>query len=309
MVVLAIVVLAGCQQQGGSTGSKLTSYIGGTNGLALQFNQNEPPKEVLDNGEDPFFISLLVENKGEYTIPPGGIIATLSGISREAFSLQKLSTVSDFELLRRTKVDSSEREGGTADLSLGQANYKYDLATDFSTRLLTDVCYNYRTVASTGLCFKGSTIQRSAQDVCTINNEKVAVESSSAPIQVTEVKERASGSNQVTFTFVIENQGEGEVYELGSFTTSCTTKQGQEGKVNVKVESPSTEIRPTCGGDLQGSHQGVVRLIEKKRTISCSVNTGSMQETAFSALVDIQIDYIYKNSLGQDIKVKNAVVL
>lgn len=310
-VLAAVILLVGCTGGGGSGTKTLTSYVGGDQGLSIEFNEDEPPKEVLDNDEESFFVSLVLKNEGEYTIKRNEIIASLSGISKDDFGLSSLDAENEFELLRKVKDGSTVREGDTDILEIGKGKYKDDLAADFTTTLVADVCYTYRTVAAASLCLKRDTIQhtlKGRRDACDINNENIKVESSGAPVQVTSLRERASGSNEITFSFLVENKGSGDTYEPNTYTSTCSGKEGEEGKAYIKVTSPSGKFSFRCR-DVDDRAEGEIRLINGKKTVSCSLDTNSLQETAFEGRVNVEIDYQYRDAIKQDITVKNAVVL
>ena len=128
LLLLSLLGVEGCPDK--KEGTELGAYIGGTSGLDISFVDEEPPLEVLDQ-DDPFFITLLVENMGEYTIPKGKIIGTLSGISKDQFNIRSLHIKSTNDLLGRSKIGDEVVEGGLEDLQFDQAEFKYDLTADF----------------------------------------------------------------------------------------------------------------------------------------------------------------------------------
>ena len=169
--VLLILLLGaeGCPEKKG-TETGLGAYIGGTNGLDISFVDEEPPLEVLDANQDTFYITLLVENMGEYTIPKGKIITTLSGINKDAFGLETLNIKSVNDLLGKSKIGDEVIEGGLDQMQFDPASYKPDLSADFATQLRADVCYNYKTNSLIKLCLKKNPIQRKQEDVCVVTS-------------------------------------------------------------------------------------------------------------------------------------------
>lgn len=300
-------VISGC----GTTTEKvrkLTNYIGGNDGLAIQFSKNSPPDKVLDDKQEDFDISLDLENKGEYTIQPNEIIATLSGIDREAFNLPSLNAKNAFQLERKINQGGVVMAGGRNDLPFGLSTFTEDLAADFTTDIVADVCYKYRTVAVAGVCLKKDTLQLKTTDACLIENDKVDFENSGAPIQVTQVATRKAGKNSVKVTFMVENKGTGITYLPGTFTDSCSAHEMDEAKVHVSLDSPSHKLNFKC--DLfDGAPQGDVKLYDTKRQVGCTIDTGGLQETAYEALVNIQIDYVYRNAVFKEITIQNTNAL
>src|SRR3989338_333815 len=100
LLVFLALILAGCKGGTEDTQAADKAFIGGTNGISIAFVDTEPPTEVLDDGQQVFRMTLLLSNLGEYTIPSGKILASLSGISREAFNLASLNVRSNFDLER-----------------------------------------------------------------------------------------------------------------------------------------------------------------------------------------------------------------
>ncbi len=310
ILLIISLVFAGCTSKPTNV-RRLTSYIGGSDGLAIGFSKNAPPDKVLDERQEEFDVSLDIQNKGEYTVLPGEIIATLSGINGEAFNLPFLTAKNLFQLERTINDRGVTREGGRNDLSFtnnGIATITVDYANDFTTDIVADVCYKYRTVGVASICLKKNTLQLKNTDACLIDNDKVEFENSGAPIQVTKVETRKAGRNDIKVTFLVENKGAGEVYVPGTFTDSCAGHEKDEARLHVALASPSSRISFRC--DLfNGASEGDVKLYDKKRQISCIVNTASLQDTAYEDPINIQIDYVYRNALFKTITIENTNVL
>jgi hypothetical protein len=307
LLVIVSLVFTGCNNTTEKV-RKLSNYIGGNDGLTIAFSKNAPPDTVLDEKQEDFDVSLDIQNKGEYTIESGEIIATLSGIDREAFNLPSLNAKNAFQLERKINDRGVTREGGRNDLTFGLATFTQDLAADFTTDIVADVCYKYRTVAVSAVCLKMNTLQLKTTDACLIDNDKVEFENSGAPVQITQVETRKSGKNSVKVTFTIENKGVGEVYVPGTFTDSCSGHEKDEARVRVSLDSPSSRLTFKC--DLfNGAAAGDVKIYDKKRQVGCVIDTGSLQETAFEAVVNIQVDYVYRNAIFKQIIIQNTNVL
>lgn len=306
--LLIIISLTGCDRDGGTTTRTGKAYIGGEEGLSFEFDEDAPPDEVMDDGQESFPIRLMVKNEGEYTIDKGGIVASLSGISKSDFDLKSLHAKSDFDLQRKEKTTGAEGEENILDFD--DAKFVNDLAADFETTIFADVCYRYRTVAAASICLKRDSVQsRKSRDACEIRSDDVDYENSGAPIQVISVKQYPGGSNRVTFTFVIENKGDGKSYLANHFTSDCIVEdEFMSDELNIEVTSPSRNIGVTCD-TLDGSSKGTIKLFNNKRTVTCSINTGSLQKTAYEGRVNIKLDYFYRNDVSKDITVENAVIL
>ncbi len=293
---------AGCPKKGAEEEIGLGVFAGGVEGLDISFVENEPPASVLDNNEDPFYITVELKNKGEYTIPKEKIIATLSGISAELFGLSTLNAKMDYELEGKMKTDTEVLEGLTDQLSFEQAAWKSDLDVDFPTSIWVDVCYQYQTRGSSRLCLKQKPAERGTDDLCNINNAEVKIDNSGAPLQIKNVKQVASGANEIKVTFSIENKGEGEVYPPDAFTSACKKDTSILGKVKVEV-SVESGIPIQCGR-LDNRDSGLVKLSGKETTIVCSVDTYRVQSSAFEEPFNIKVTYFYKQGIGKDLTVK-----
>lgn len=300
-LVLSLLGAEGCPSKKATTTSGLGAYIGGTSGLDMSFVDLEPPSEILDNNQDPFYITLFVENMGEYVIPKGKIIATLSGINKEAFGIKSLSVKSQNDIFGRSRVGTEVLEGGIEELQFDQANYKSDLTANFATQLRVDVCYNYKTDSLIKLCLKKNPKQREQEDLCSVSSSSISVENSGAPVHVKEVKS-VGGVETIMFTFIVENDGVGEVYENNAFSDSCVLKSEKKDKVNVKVKSQSGGMNIKCG-ILDNGDSGVIRLAGGRKTVSCSIKTSSLQETSFEEPFEINLEYFYKDAVGKSLTV------
>ncbi len=305
--LILVFLLGGCTQNANkdTTPRKLTDYVGGDKGLSFKFEEGAPPSEIFDEGGDDFSIALQIKNEGEYTVQENGIIASLSGINQKDFSIASLHRKNDIELERKYP----DRDGETLVIDFGNANYKVDLTSDFATKIVADICYDYRTRTAAAICLRKDTRQYQTADVCKITNEDVVFENSAAPIQITDVDESSAGRDKVKLTFTIENKGEGAFYKPEAFKDRCIPDEAKkdENYVYVILQDPSSRLRFECSA-LGGDNKGTVRLYDNKKTISCLIPTSGLQDTAFEQLIDITVDYVYRDAISQDIKIKNANV-
>jgi len=307
LVLLIVIFIMGCDTSDSSTTKTGKVYIGGEDGLSVEFDEDAPPDEVMDNSEETFPIRLKVKNDGEYTIPKGGIISSLSGISKDDFDLSSLHATSDFTLRREELTTGAEGDENILDFD--DAKFVNDLAADFETTIFADVCYKYKTRAATSICLKKDTVQTmKRRDACDIRNDVTDYENSGAPLQVTSIKQYPGGSNRVTFTFVIENKGDGDCYVSNQFSDKCLLDdESKLTEIDVSLSSSTRNVDAKC--DLfDGSSSGTVKLFNGKRTITCYIDTGSLQETAYEGRINIDLDYFYRVVVKKDIIVENAVI-
>jgi len=304
LLLVVLLIIAGCT--GGTNKiEKPRAFIGGNDALSIKFVDDQPPKKVLDNNQEPFEITLLIKNNGEHDIIDSDIIATLSGISQQDFQMNALSVTNNFDFPGRDIIGETETEGAEDVFEFGTATYKHNLNADFTTTVRADVCYKYRTIAAANLCLKKDTSKTEKSDVCDITNDKVVVENSGSPVHVTKIQERRSGSNQVRITFDVENIGTGDVYEPNFFTNKCYVDEDRDDRLSIDVTSPSSDITARCA-QLDGAHSGNVRLTGGKKLITCTIDTLNIQETAFEGRVNIFLDYFYRDAVATDITIEDS---
>ena len=304
LVLFGVLLIAGCDKASDSNNLSSKRFVGGDNGLKLSFSDDTPTR-VGDNSADEFDVVVVAENEGEHDIDDGKVIASLQGIDREAFSLRSLSERSDTELGGKKKFRDREELGEEIELKFRDARYKFDLSADFTVNIRADVCYEYKTIAQTDLCLKKTANERLTNDVCKLDNDNLNIENSGAPIQVTKINQRPSGANEVTFTFDIEKKGKGEVYEPGTFFDVCDENRDKKNKILVKVSSVSGRLNAKCSRLNDGS-EGVIDLIDGKRTISCEISTSGLQEFAHTRPLSIELTYFFKDSTEKKIVVEDT---
>lgn len=300
LVLVLISGATGCEDKKVGAGA----YIGGTDGLSIGFVADEPPTNVLDNDQDSFFITLSLENKGEYDIPKGEIIGTISGIPKADFSMSSLNAKSSNVVEGRHKVAGEIVEGASDELGFAEARYKYDLNADLLQKMRVDVCYLYETTGLAKLCLKNKPSERGKDDICKVNNENVDLESSSGPVKITNVKEQSAGASEVLLMFDVENVGEGEPYLPNTFSSDCTYQDKNRNRLDVSVESVSgtVSVRCTLLGD---SSSGDIKLVGDKKKVTCRLGTRGLQETAFESPFNIKLNYFYKVALYKEILIEN----
>ncbi len=305
-VLMLTLLTTGCQTGTDTTPRKLTDYVGGIDGLSLEFEEGAPPEEIFDNGETDFNIAVRVKNEGEYTTKKGGIVASLSGINQNDFSLASLHKQSDADLDRKYET----REGGINTIDFGNSKYKIDLSSDFATKIIADVCYEYRTVAAAAICLKKDTRQYKTADACSINNDQVVFENSGAPIQVSDVRESSSGANRIKIDFTIANKKPTESsYKPGTFRDKCVPDlaKKEEDIVYKELTDPAKRLNFKCSA-LGDDNKGETKLFDDKKQISCTLDTNSLQDTSFEQKIDIVVDYVYRGAISKDILIKYAEV-
>ena len=304
VLLIMLVFISGASSCEKSSKVSPGAYIGGTDGLGISFVADEPPVKVLDNDQDSFFVTLALENKGEFNIPKGGVIGTISGLAKNDFSIASLSAQSANVIEGRHKLGGEIIEGVSDELNFAEARYKYDLSADLLQKMRVDVCYLYQTEGLAKLCLKKNPSERDISDICKVNNEAIDLETSSGPVKITNVKEQSAGGSEVIFMFDIENVGGGENYLPTTFSSKCVYDEGDKNKLKVSIESVSGDLKSKCSV-MNDNSQGEVKLVSGKRKVTCRVSTSVLQEGAFESPFNIKLDYFYKVSLYKEITIEN----
>jgi hypothetical protein len=306
VVILSLfLIIVGCTTT--TTTSKPGTFVGGTNGLDLSFISEEPPDNVLDDNQDLFYITVAVENKGEFDIPANKIIASLGGIDKDSFTISSMDVKLNRDLPGVSKSRSKTIMGGEDEIEFGSAKYKYNLDADFTTTLRADVCYLYKTDAVASVCLKkNAAAQRDKEDVCAINNANVNLEVSGAPVQIANVDQRPSGSDAVRLTFdVVKKASTGEVYAPDTFSSNCRDQEQKKNIFEVEISSAKASIPISCGV-LSNGNKGNTKLAENSKTINCVIKTSGLQETAFNTPINIKVRYFYKDAISKTLVVEDA---
>ncbi len=305
--IAMILLIAGCQGKTETT-TGFGAFLGGTDGLIFSFVQDEPPLTVLDDNNEPFFITLELENAGEYPLQENEILTTLSGISYDAFDIEKasLTNANALEKGYLNKQTGEIVQGGVDQITY-EAVYKDDLEYDLPFTIAANVCYQYQTQAVAQTCLSKQPTRRSQPtDVCIITEEKI-VGNSGGPLQVTSFSERTSGQNEVTITFKVENVNLGESYPQDYLAQKddCIADDKLRNQVHIAVASPQS-IQINC--PKLGGTAGNVRLINGQTTVTCRMGTANLAEaTPFAGAMDIKLDYVYKDYITTELIVENAL--
>ena len=301
-VVMLGLLLSGCNQKTSSE----NPFIGGTNGLLVNFLEGAPPQEVFDSGTSPFQVIVELTNDGEYTIPKGSVEVRLVGFNPEDFGLSASDIVKqpseDLEGVRKD-LSGNKIPGTTTQIVFPQMNYEKQISVDHEFPIRAEVCYNYQTKVSSVICVKRDLTDTSST-ICNVK-EKKKVYSSGAPIQVTSFEENPAGSNRVQFTFTIEQKGNGDVFKRNTMCkpSESETQFSIKNKVYVSVDTGLPGLR--CNGLIGGDTAGYVVLASGKRTINCVQDVNV--ESDFEQPVNILLDYNFRNMKETSVIVRKQV--
>jgi len=314
MITLLFVFALGCETDTGERVDVDEPFIGGTVGLEMKFTQEAPPLEVFDNanGLYQFDVNILVENKGEWDIEnKDDAKFTLRGIDvAKDFGLS--TSVKELDVpLKRTKKDSQGGivQGDPTYIEFNDLAYQRETTGTLQLPLWAEACYKYGTNAQTKICVNEELLRDQDTKVCEVNEEK-PVENSGAPIHVESLKESASASDQITFTFDVRHLGSGAIYKEG---TKCGGNSVRENEDKVKV---IVETGIGNAGDLKclglrdesseaGKFSGHTTIYDNdRRSVTCVQKIDKLED--YEKPIEITLEYDYKEHIETTLLVKHS---
>ncbi|MEM2121877.1 MAG: hypothetical protein QXU20_04440 [Candidatus Woesearchaeota archaeon] len=297
--IIGFLMLSGCQNQQ----KPGASFVGGTNGLLINFVEGNPPSYVYDSGSTNFNIIVELKNDGEHTIPKSQVEVRISGINPNEFGISPSDLVRNpSEDLEGVKlIGNNKVPGTTTQIQFPTMSYRGQVLADVQLPIRAEVCYTYSTKAISKICIKKD-LSDTTSSVCKVR-EKKQVSSSGAPIQVTSFEQDQAGNNKTRFTFTIEQKGNGDVFEKDSKCYSSVSPYTIANKVYVKVDTKLPGLK--CTGLVGGDTEGFVVLSGGKRTIECVQEV--MTETDYNANVEIVLTYDFRNIKETTLTVRKQI--
>lgn len=308
--LIAVLILTTAQQcSSGSSGkqNKVDPYIGGTAGLSPQFQQYNPPDEVIDNGQFPFNVEIKLVNSGEASVAGTDIKVKLTGQNPSLWG----KTESDFVIdgipqsIEPRYKDSEGNIIYPEDVSVffQNLNYKEQLSVNYLAKFWAEVCYTYKTEAVGEGCIKSDILSTDPKDICQISEEK-KIANSGAPIQVTRFLEQAGGTNKVRYTFTIEHKGPGRFFSPNSKCVTLRTEP-KENRLRFRIDSAVADL--VCSGFMGTAgpgKEGEILLTDGKRSITCTQTKESTLD--YTDTIKITLTYDYEQSVPKEVLVKQS---
>jgi hypothetical protein len=294
----------------------LDPYVGGSEGLRMEFIEGAPPDETFDNSKGQFAISLRLHNVGEHDIEPDDGYIELLGINPIDFNKQSQSDLLKFidVPLRAAKknVEGTLLEGGETILQVASLKYLPDLHGTDTQTIRADLCYDYKTKSTTKICVKRDLLRSLTRDeVCDVSGDKDP-KNSGGPIQITTLKENPLGDGSVQVIFEVEHVGNPQnyIYRPGRETICDQSVDNYPNKnlVHVRVTSMVNQRRPQCSGleepDADGAG-GFLRLYQgRKRAVTCTLDIKDV-EAIYQELFEVELDYKYHQYLEKDLIIRD----
>ncbi len=314
MVIALIALAAGCKDKtdAGTTASTPgKSFVGGTEGLKLEFFPGAPPEEVYDK-DYPFGINLRVENAGEYDIlDPADATLTIIGINPADFGTTATALTKNVpEMLYGVSLDATGNKAAGAVTSVDFPSLQYARLVVGNPQFVirANVCYEYGTTVISKLCILedllGRTRKRGETPFCDPNAQQ-QVENSGAPVQVNLFKQSVIGSDKVSFQFNIKHVGTGSISKLGS---ECSTNLAEKDVVYVKVDTGLEGL--TCSGFSGGSAtEGYATLYggagAQEKLIVCTQQLNAVRGD-FDKPIRIDMTYDYEQYIDTNLIVRHV---
>jgi hypothetical protein len=288
-----LLLLAACQPSEEAPG-EVETFLGGSQGLALQFTQLR--SEVFDGGNDPFDVVVRLENKGEWDVPAPKAKVRLAGINPSEFG----KNPEDFALAPPDDLPAVTRESRSNPIDVEFRNLNYLAQVTGAALppfpLVATACYSYGTDAVSRICVRKDLLKKDV-GLCTVEEPKTVADSG-APVHVVNFQEQARGRDRVAFIFDVRHVGKGAVYELGS---QCASRQMQN-KVRVKVDSRIPGL--SCSFATGTGTEGAVTLVDGVKTVTCTQPIQNLGD--YEQPVNIQLEYDYEDSITGQLTVKHV---
>jgi len=311
LFIVFLLALSGCNNSEEQTTKSSSQFVGGKEGLQIDFVGGTPPTEILDQGQT-FGASIKLTNVGEYDIPAAKAKVTLSGFASGDFGVSEGALVQETqeEMMGASRDGTGKSIDGailTLDFPADGSAFAHQkaIAGSVTYNIKADVCYEYESYANSKLCIlkdilgsKGKT-----DNLCEINADKV-VDSSGAPVQITNFRESVASSNKISFVFNVKKvETTGTIYEKG---TNCEEDFNKRNKVIVTVDTgiPGTL---SCSG-LQGAGtssplKGSTTLLNGEREIRCTQTIDNPSD--YEKLIELSLEYDYRNTAETKVTVKH----
>jgi hypothetical protein len=303
-IIAALMLATSCTSGPDNPDIDKYTFIGGTEGLSMAFQEGAPPDEIFDAGQHPFTITVIVENVGEEDVLDEDFAeVSVLGISAEQFGLRDddlyQPLLEGVQSLRGAAklVDGTEVPGDLTSVSFGTLNYKPDLVGTTEILLRAELCYDYRTRSTTQICIKDNILDSLRSDkICSINELKIP-QNSGGPVHVSQVKETPSGRDKVQISFTIEHVGTGLIFKKGSplhCDDSLTNLDENWVWVDVWLPPESSDIKIECPLFFGGT-SGYVQLFQgAPRQISCTMQgRGPSGNRVYQDVLHVDMEYTY----------------
>jgi hypothetical protein len=316
--VALLFIAAGCDGGGSTEGTgsaPKTPFLGGSQGLEIEFLKGSPPEEVTDSGTFDFQAIVSLKNEGEFELERDQVKIDVVGFLPDDFGVSQ-DQLSDQQPEDNPTARKRDSEGNIIDAietfvtfpsQDSFFNFERSVTGNTEFTFKADVCYKYQTTALSRICVLRDLVNVDSDDVCDPSESKTLF-SSGSPINIGSFRQTVAGQNKISFSFDVSHTGSGKVFKEGDSTSpaaNCPSDpretREKENRVLVAVNTGLPNLR--CVG-LSGSTSGFVTLVNKKRTVTCTQELDPGRND-FETNVEITADFNYEDSSEQKVLVKH----
>lgn len=264
VLIIAILIIGGCNS---NKNKSVGQYLSGIDGIKISFSPAAPTSSF--NQGDSVPVKVVLTNEGESEVAAAKAQVKIFGIPHSTFGISDQYKPTSGSLLPKS-FDRSQ--GGEQNVDMGSMSYNLDVVNFEKFDLQANVCYDYYTKADINVCITSVDIQQStATQGCTVASgntiERISKgDVSSAPVQITSLKEDLRGSNEILLTLLLENKGTGKIYKIDNECSDLDKPESLDLVDMVKLDVPTTF---SCALIDSNSNSGYVRLKGGKATVNC----------------------------------------
>ncbi len=301
-LIICVMLLIGCSNNGSRGNSGRADVRTGTKGLQLSLLPGAPPEKFLGPGK--MSIGLQVKNLGATTIDGqvfGGNVY-ISGYDPNVFQNVRGPTGQNHDGLGALSGKGLSDPTGGMEVKEFETDINLDEGIpSYKTTILLTACYSYETLASTQVCVDPDPFSTTTkQKVCQTKDVSLSG-GQGAPVAVTKV-EAAPSAGKIRFTIYIQNVGGGLVYdketplECSPYSDGISYKHlDQVNVVEVKLGGSSMNCKGLTGNQI--------KLIEGKRSFLCEYDIPGGTSSAFNSPMSIKLQYGYRDSASRNIEI------
>jgi hypothetical protein len=318
IILLAVASLTLTACPSGNDGGGPGPFIGGSEGLTMQFALGAPPDEIYDAGQYPFSVNVIIENVGERDVLSDEAQVKLVGIEPGMFKVTDADIHSFLPQDLRGAAKLSDGTQVPGDITTvvfpeeGQLIYQPDLYGTDEILMRAEICYDYQTKSTTQVCIKDNILDNINNDkICVVSEDKLP-QNSGAPLHVSSVKEIPQGKHNVQVTFTIEHVGSGLFFDPdapGNWGCSDSVQNPYENVVHVKVYFQGSGYTPPAVSCpiFRGGNEGTVMLFQgSPRDISCTIEGDASKDRIYQDLLHIDLDYKYLNYIEKPLIIRDV---
>lgn len=337
-MLMVLLFISGCEGGFLRRGEKYTPTITskdiytGKEGLAMEFFENAPPKEIFENSVLP--IGLRLYNGGAYDIKGGYLSISLEKdyMILNDISLKSINEMVDFRDPEHIQFDlkgktiehpDGEREVITFTAETKDLN-RTDPQSEYHDSLVSITsCYEYQTKAVETVCIDTDVYgfkSRIEKRACEVEERGIILSSQGAPVAVTKIESEMLPSKDDPSTIIprfiitVRNLGNGEVVKNEKVRDACSSEPvGYEdwNNINVKVYISTMDDKNKLDCDIikEGKYDdGTIILKQKEDSIRCSYEEGFKEEKGvFSSPLYIILDYGYTDTISREVRIKKVL--